>query len=158
MSDPQSYRELAEDAWRWPGLHLYDGQDGPWLPEVVRDEPATGPDVEPDRDSLYAGLAGLAPLLAEIRMTRPWTDAESDLAHRVVDRLRDQLATKQEASLYLGLGGDVVALWMLAPGFEELALSRLEALATPDGWRSSSGSGRSQGPRSRTSYSAAPAP
>src|SRR5262245_1315627 len=55
------YRELGEDAWRWVLGQVRD-DDGPWLPEVVGvsgGEPAPAD----DRDSLYAGIAGLAPVL-----------------------------------------------------------------------------------------------
>lgn len=49
--------------------------DGPWLPEAV---PADGRPAGPgaDRDSLYAGIGGLAPVLAEIGEYRALTGVE----------------------------------------------------------------------------------
>ena len=59
MSPGEVYRELGEAAWTWV-LGQVRGADGPWLPDVVPDgDPPTTPAA--DRDSLYAGIAGLAP-------------------------------------------------------------------------------------------------
>ncbi|HKG52039.1 MAG TPA: hypothetical protein VKB14_16520, partial [Actinomycetales bacterium] len=88
-----------------------------------------------DRDSLYAGIAGLAPVLAEIAQYRPLRDTEQALARRVVARLSVGASTRTEPSLYDGLAGDVTALRLLAPGTEATALRRLAELATPDGWQ-----------------------
>ena len=46
-----------------------------------------------DRDSLYAGIAGLAPVLAEIAQYRALNDVEQVLATRIVARLRAQAAS-----------------------------------------------------------------
>lgn len=106
---------------------------GPWLPEqVTGDGPPAGPG--PDRDSLYAGIAGLAPVLAEIRQYRALTDAEQSLAAGIVARLLAMAPARTEPSLYAGLAGDVTALRLLAPGSEQAALARLAELATPPGW------------------------
>ena len=125
------YRELGEAAWAWV-LGQVREQDGPWLPEVVPDD---GP-VEPgeDRDSLYAGIAGLAPVLAEISQHRAVSDAEQALATGIVARLSAMAQTRTEPSLYSGLAGDVTALKLLAPGSERMALHRLAELMTPAGW------------------------
>ncbi len=74
------YRELGEAAWAWV-LGQVREEDGPWLPEVVPDD---GRPVQPggDRDSLYAGIGGLAPVLAEIGQYRALSDAEQALAAR----------------------------------------------------------------------------
>ncbi|WP_432993611.1 lanthionine synthetase LanC family protein [Dactylosporangium sp. CA-233914] len=122
-----TYRELGEAAWAWV-LGQVREQDGPWVPEVAGDAPA------PDRDSLYAGIAGLAPVLAEIRVYRELTAAERTLADGIVSRLAAQAAARTEPSLFDGLAGDVTALRLLAPGREEVALRRLAELATPAGW------------------------
>src|SRR5215472_11509636 len=113
-------------AWAWV-LGKVQVQDGPWLPEVVRGDDEPGGPGE-DRDSLYAGIGGLAPVLAEIGQYRPLTDVEEGLAAGVVARLRAVAATRTEPSLYLGLGGDVTALRLLAPGVEHIALGRLRDL------------------------------
>ena len=70
------YRELGEAAWSWV-LDQVREDDGPWLPETVSQDAAKdGPDPVPakDRDSLYAGIAGLAPVLAEIALHREPSD------------------------------------------------------------------------------------
>ena len=126
------YRELGEAAWAWVGQQVQDDA-GPWLPEQVPgDGPPAGPG--PDRDSLYAGIAGLAPVLAEIRQYRALTDAEQTLADGIVARLLAMVPDRTEPSLYAGLAGDVTALKLLAPGREQPALDRLAELATPRGW------------------------
>src|SRR5262245_15702173 len=62
VSGASRYRELGEAGWAWV-LGQVRHDDGPWLPEVVGDDP---PRPAEDRDSLYAGIAGLAPVLAEL--------------------------------------------------------------------------------------------
>src|SRR5215218_711516 len=133
MSTSGTYRELGEAAWSWVLAQVRE-DDGPWLPEFV---PQDGSPVAPaeDRDSLYAGIAGLAPVLAEIAQYRPLRDTEQALARRVVARLSVGASTRTEPSLYDGLAGDVTALRLLAPGTEATALRRLAELATPDGWQ-----------------------
>lgn len=127
-----AYREVAEAAWRWVLDHVRES-DGPWLPESVTDGwEEAGP--TRDRDCLYAGIAGLAPVLAEIAQYRPLADAERRLAMRIAERLSAMAATKTEASLYDGLAGDATALRMLAPVQVPVALNRLAELMTPDGW------------------------
>ena len=131
MAVSEVYRDLGEAAWAWV-LGQVREEDGPWLPEVVPDD---GP-VEPgeDRDSLYAGIAGLAPVLAEISQHRAVSDAEQALATGIVARLSAMAQTRTEPSLYSGLAGDVTALKLLAPGSERMALHRLAELMTPAGW------------------------
>ncbi len=125
------YRELGEAAWAWV-LGQVREQDGPWLPEVVPDDEPVEPGE--DRDSLYAGIAGLAPVLAEISQYRAVSDAEQVLATGIVARLSARAQTRTEPSLYTGLAGDVTALRLLAPGREQMAMRRLAELMTPTGW------------------------
>jgi Lanthionine synthetase C-like protein len=126
------YRELGEAAWAWV-LGQVREDDGPWLPEVIPDDaPPAGPDE--DRDSLYAGIAGLAPVLAELGQHRALSDSEQALATGIVTRLSAMARTRAEPSLYSGLGGDVTALKLLAPGREQVALGQLADLITPAGW------------------------
>ena len=128
----EAYRELGEAACAWV-LGQVRGDEGPWLPEVVPDdEPPAGPG--PDRDSVYAGIGGLAPVLAELRRSRELTGAEQALAAGIVARLCAEVPGRAEPSLYDGLGGDVTALRLLAPGGEQAALARLAELMTPLGW------------------------
>ncbi len=127
------YRELGESAWAWV-LRQIREDDGPWLPETVPEDGAPG-EPAPDRDTLYAGIAGLAPVLAEIARYREMTASERSLADGIVSRLSAQAAHRAEPSLYDGLAGDAMALRLLAPGAEQTALRRLADLAAPDGWR-----------------------
>jgi lantibiotic modifying enzyme len=128
----ETYRALADDAWGWVQAQVR-GDDGPWLPETVED--GTDPRPSAHRDCLYSGIAGLAPVLAELSHTRALTESEQALADSIAARLRSQAATRVEPSLYDGLAGDVTALRLLAPGSESVAVQRLADLATPEGWR-----------------------
>ncbi|GGW70556.1 hypothetical protein GCM10010503_54740 [Streptomyces lucensis JCM 4490] len=134
MAGDDMYRELGEAAWSWVLGQVRDDDGGPWLPETVAEG---GEEAAPakDRDSLYAGIAGLAPVLAEIAQYRELTGAERTLAAGIVTRLSAQAENRVEASLYDGLAGDAMALRLLAPGSESVALRRLADLATPEGWR-----------------------
>jgi hypothetical protein len=130
MGDAAQYRELGEAAWAWT-LRQVRHDDGPWLPgSVTGDEPQP----PPDRDCLYSGIAGLAPVLAEIGLHRPLSGDETALRDAVVARLAAQARTRVEPSLYDGLAGDVAALRLLAPGQEDVAMERLARLRTPAGW------------------------
>jgi hypothetical protein len=83
------------------------GYEGPWLPEVVSgDEPPAGPDA--DRDSVSAGIGGMAPVLAEIGQYRALAGIEHTLAAAIVMRLCACCLPGVELSLYYGLGGDLL--------------------------------------------------
>lgn len=116
-----TYRELAEASLAWVLAQLQD-DDGPRLTDAPLDE----------RDCLYNGATGLAPLLAELRLSRDWSPREQQVADGIVDRLRR--VDCDECSLYDGLAGYAVALRLLAPGTERPLLSRLAARRTPAGW------------------------
>jgi Lanthionine synthetase C-like protein len=127
-----AYRELGEAAWSWV-LSQVREDDGPWLPATVSEDGGQMAQAE-DRDSLYAGIGGLAPVLAEIAQYRGLRDVEQVLAAGVVARLSTKACVRTEPSLYDGLAGDVTALRLLAPGREPIALRRLADLMTPAGW------------------------
>jgi Lanthionine synthetase C-like protein len=128
------YRELGQAAWSWVLAQIRD-EDGPWLPETVPDgAPPAGP--AGDRDSVYSGIGGLAPVLAEIGQSRALSGAEQALAAAIVARLCAVAPARAEPSLYDGLAGDATALRLLAPGREQIALRRLAGLRTPAGWNS----------------------
>ncbi len=132
MLEGEEYRDIGEAAWSWV-LGQVREDDGPWFPMTVPDnEPQAAPTA--DRDSLYSGIAGLAPVLAEISQHRALTEAEHDLATRVVARLAARLSRRDEPSLYDGLAGDAMALRLLSPGHESPALRRLVDRMTPAGW------------------------
>ncbi|MFG3146510.1 lanthionine synthetase LanC family protein [Streptomyces sp. NPDC048243] len=137
MVTSEEYRQLGEAAWSWV-LDQVREDEGPWLPETVSGD---GRDVTPakDRDSLYSGIAGLAPVLAEIAQHRDLSERERALADGVVTRLSAQAKGRVEPSLYDGLAGDATALKLLAPGEESIALRRLDDLTTPDGWKTTVG-------------------
>jgi lantibiotic modifying enzyme len=126
------YRELGEAAWAWVLGQVRD-DEGPWLPEVVTGD---GRPAEPaaDRDSVYAGIGGLAPVLAEIGRHRALTGTEKALAAGIAARITALIPARSEPSLYDGLAGDVTALKLLASGSEQAALARLAELMTPQGW------------------------
>lgn len=128
-----AYRDLGEAAWSWVLSHVGE-DDGPWLPAAVSEDPGSMAPAE-DRDSLYAGIGGLAPVLAEIAQYRALSEVEQVLATRVAARLSAQANVRTEPSLYDGLAGDVTALKLLAPGRESIALRRLADLTTPAGWK-----------------------
>jgi Lanthionine synthetase C-like protein len=133
----EDYRELGEAAWAWVMSQVRDS-DGPWLPEAVPpDGRPAGPGA--DRDSLYAGIGGLAPVLAEIGQYRALTGVEQALSAGIVARLCAVAPTRAEPSLYDGLAGDVTALKLLAPGSERVPLGRLASLMTPQGWHTTLG-------------------
>ncbi|MEU8713481.1 lanthionine synthetase LanC family protein [Streptomyces sp. NPDC048663] len=134
MTTSEVYRELGEAAWTWV-LGQVREDAGPWLPETVPEEDPGEQAPGEDRDSLYAGIAGLAPVLAEIARHRPPDAREQALAVGIVDRLSARAPVETEPSLYLGLAGHATALRLLAPGSEATALRRLAALAAPEGWR-----------------------
>ena len=138
------YRDVGEAAWIWV-LSQVRGDQGPWLPDTVPDDqPPSGPAA--DRDSLYSGIAGLAPVLAEITQSRELDDTERRLADAVIARLSAQTRTRTEACLYDGLAGDATALAMLAPGTEAAPLQRVAALMTPAGWPTTLGEDGSDAP------------
>ena len=132
MAAGESYRELGEAALAWVLGQVRD-EDGPWLPDSVSDD-EEHPRPAADRDSVYAGIGGLAPLLAEAGQYRALTGQERALAAAITARLRTLAPVRSEGSLYDGLGGDVLALRLLAPGSERAALGRLAELMTPSGW------------------------
>ena len=131
----EAYRTTGEGALRW-ALGQVRGDDGPWIPVTT---PADGSPAEPplpaERDCLYNGIGGVALALAEVRLSRDWSDEERAVAEavrrRLVARARDQV----DPTLYFGLAGDVTALRMLG-GPEDVALPMglLLERATPVGW------------------------
>ncbi len=86
---PETYRDVAEAAWSWV-LAQVRWDDGPWIPGSVT-TPATT-DIPADRDGMHSGIGGLAHVLAEIRLARPWTAPEQDLADGIAQRIRSRIA------------------------------------------------------------------
>ncbi|WP_232836806.1 lanthionine synthetase LanC family protein [Lentzea terrae] len=124
-----TYWGTAEAAWRWVLDQVHYDDDGVWIPL-----PAGGV-LEPEaRDGMYAGVAGLAHVLAEVRLVRSWTAEEQRLADLIAAQLRAGIGTAVDFTFFSGLVGTIEALTLLgAPGADE-AVARLLELSTPGGW------------------------
>jgi hypothetical protein len=121
------YRELADAAWRWV-LSQVRWDDVVTIPETP------GTDVKPEyRDGMHSGIGGLAYVLAELRLSRPWTAEEERLASRIVAQVSAGVPAATEYNFFDGLVSAIGVLTVLdadpAP-----AVARLTELATPDGW------------------------
>jgi hypothetical protein len=126
---PASYVACAEAGWRWV-LDQVRWDDGPWIPTSV-----PGPGSPPaDRDGLHSGIGGLAHVLAEVRLARPWTDVEATLAAGIAERLRATIPVTDDVTLFDGLVGTIGALTALGEPGADAAVARLGELAGPDGW------------------------
>ena len=123
-----SYRPVAEAAWRWV-LDQVREDDGPWIPT---DPSATEPAY--DRDGVHSGIGGLAHVLEEIRLGRPWTAEEASLADAVADRLRSRIPATTDCTLFDGLAGTAGALSALGADGTDEVLERLASSAVDDGW------------------------
>ncbi len=123
---PETYRSVAEAAWAWV-LAQVQWSDGPWVPTSVPvDEPGSGSPPEPpeppaDRDGLHSGVGGLAHVLAEIRLARPWTEAEQDLAAAIVARIRAVVPVETDVTYFDGLASAIGVLVALGPTSEATA-------------------------------------
>ena len=132
--NPQEYRGIAEAGWRWV-LGQVRQDDGPWIPESV----TTGgskeiPAIPDSRDGMHSGVGGLAHVLAEIRLARPWTTEEKSLADAIADRVRRGIPGQSDCTFFDGLVSAIGVLSALEVPGAESALARLGALAAPDGW------------------------
>lgn len=128
---PDTYRSLAQAAWRWV-LDEVRWQDGPWIPASATDPKVT--EAPWDRDGMHSGVGGLAHVLAEIRLARPWTSEEERLADAIAERVRTVVPAQTDCTYFDGLASTVGVLTALkAPGAED-AVDRLLVLAEPDGW------------------------
>jgi hypothetical protein len=125
------YRELAEAAWCWTLDQVRYDDLGPWIPWAVTDPPAT--EAPWDRDGMHSGVGGLAHLLAEVRMTRPWTSTESALATAIAERIRDNAETTTDVTFFDGLVSDIGVLALLEEPGIDVCVERLLELQ-PDGW------------------------
>lgn len=129
MTDADTYADLGEVAWRWV-LGQVRWADGPWIPETVPHE--GGP--PEDRDGMHSGIGGLAHVLAEVRVARPWTPEEQALADGIATRVRAGLATTTVYSCFDGLVSDLGVLSALGVDGQDEAIARLADLAADDGW------------------------
>ncbi|WBQ08704.1 lanthionine synthetase LanC family protein [Kribbella sp. CA-293567] len=125
------YAEVAEAGWRWV-LDQVRWDDGPWIPDSLG-QPATVEQVE-YRDGMYSGIGGLAYVLAEIKLSRPWTAEEQTLADGIAERVRAGIATSIDCSFFDGLVSAIGVLTSLELPGSAAAIGRLLELAEPDGW------------------------
>jgi hypothetical protein len=122
------YREVADSAWRWV-LDQVRWDDGPWIPTSAADS-----EIPDDRDGSHSGIGGLAHVLAEIKLYRPWTAEEQALADGIGERLRAGIAKKTDISYFDGLVSDIGVFTALETSGAAEAVQRLQELAEPDGW------------------------
>ena len=124
----ETYWGTAEAAWRWV-LDQVHYDDAVWIP------PSVGGELDPeDRDGMYAGVGGLAHVLAEIRLSREWTAEEQRLADAIAEQLRAGIDTATDFTFSDGLVSTIGVLTALeAPG-SDTAVAKLLELSTPDGW------------------------
>src|SRR5262245_3401018 len=83
---------------------------------------------------MHSGIAGLAHVLAEVRLDRPWTDEEAALADRIGARLRSRAVDTVDYDYFDGLVSDIGAFVALGQEGAAAAVERLAALVEPDGW------------------------
>ena len=127
------HERTADAAWRWVLDQVRHDEHGPWVPTAVTDPPTEEP--PSDRDGMHSGVAGLAHVLAEIRLARAWTAEESALADAITTRLRETVAETADTTYFDGLVSTIGALIALdADGAAGEAVARLGALAGADGW------------------------
>ena len=132
MSAPAVYRELAETSWVWAMAQVRSGDGGLWLPEAPEQaEPGDYP------YGMHAGVGGLAHTLAEIRLTRPLTAEEKQLAAGIADTLVRRIPHETEYDYFDGLVSTLGVLTALESPGADTAVARLRELATADGWQPS---------------------
>jgi len=132
MADPEIYRALAESAWAWVQTQVRHDDVGPWIPEQAGED-----DPGEFRFGMHSGVDGLAHVLAEIRLTRDLTPAETALGDQIADLMVSRIPTETEYDYFSGLASTIGVLTALeAPG-ADLAVARLLEIATPDGWQPS---------------------
>lgn len=112
-SEASTLVATAEAAWRWVLDQAQWDADGPWVPEAVPLDGPAGREPPDLRTGLHSGTGGLALVLAEVRLARPWTDEEHDLAVAIADQLRRQTPSATEVSFFDGLVSNLTVL--LAP-------------------------------------------
>ena len=131
-SVPQLLRAVADAAWRWVLDQVRWDDEGPWVPVSATDPPAAAPAW--DRDGLHSGLGGLAPVLAEVRLDRPWTSEEQRLADGIATRVRAAVPDQVDCTFFDGLVSGLGVLTALGARGADDVVARLTELATPDGW------------------------
>lgn len=122
------YQETGDAAWRWVLSRVRWDDDELTIPE--------NPDaaVKPEyRDGMHSGIGGLAYVLAEIRLSRPWTGEEERIAAAIAAQVRASVPHATDYNFFDGLVSAIGVLTVLGED-PAPAVDRLMALATPDGW------------------------
>ena len=124
-----TYAELAEAGWGWVLEQVQWDEDGPWIPEAAGGE-------KPDEylDGMHSGIGGLAHTLAELKLTRAWTEDEQHLAAAIADRMRASIPANASITYFDGVVSVLGVLTALDEPGSAAALDRAEELATDDGW------------------------
>jgi hypothetical protein len=106
------------------------------MPEnVPLDEPRPERSEPPElRTGLHSGTGGLALVLAELRLLRPWTEEEQALTGAIADQVRARTAEETDPSYFDGLMSTLTVLLALDEPGADAVVSRLLELATPQGW------------------------
>ncbi|TDD59364.1 hypothetical protein E1263_15070 [Kribbella antibiotica] len=126
------YGELSEAAWAWVLDQVQWDDDGPWIPESAGDAKPTE-----FLQGTHSGVGGLAYPLADIKLTRPWTAAERELAAGIARRVRTSIPTESSISFFDGLVSSIGALIALDEPGVDAAVARALEIVTPTGWQES---------------------
>jgi hypothetical protein len=130
--DPDTYRSLAEASWRWVLTQVRRDGNDLWLPEnPTQVAPGDGP------YGMHSGVGGLAHVLAEVRLSRALTPEELAVSDGIVATLVRRIPDTTEYDYFDGLVSTIGILTALSAPGSDLAVARLLALATPDGWQPS---------------------
>jgi hypothetical protein len=130
---PEQLAVVAEAGWRWVLDQVRWEDDGPAIPAAVADDGTTTADEEGLPTGMHSGIGGLAHVLAEIRLSRGWTDEERHLADGIAGRVRAGIPTSTNPNLFDGLASDVGVLIALGAD-SATAVARLSELADDEGW------------------------
>ncbi|WP_350278687.1 lanthionine synthetase LanC family protein [Kribbella sp. HUAS MG21] len=128
------YGEVAERSWSWVLGQVRWDDDGPWIPEA-------GDGEKPDEyvAGMHSGVGGLGHVLAEIKLGRPWTPAEQELAEGIAARIRGAIPADTTITFFDGLVSYIGSLTALGEPGSAAALDRLAALVDDEhgGWAQS---------------------
>ncbi|MEU4197085.1 lanthionine synthetase LanC family protein [Kribbella sp. NPDC026611] len=126
------YGELGEAAWAWVLGQVRWDDDGPWIPEAGGGE-------KPDEylNGMHSGIGGLAHVLTELRLTRPLTSGEEQLAGAIADRIRGSIPADPSISFFDGLASSIGVLTALGEPGSGSAVQRALDIAIVDGWNES---------------------
>ena len=124
-----TYGEVAQAAWTWVLEQVEWDDDGPWIPEA-----AGGEKPEQYRDGMHSGIGGLAHTLAEIKLVRPWTTAEQQLATAIGERIRATIPAETTITYFDGLVSAIGVLTALGDPGADAAVERAMEVATSNGW------------------------